>query len=111
MKKTQQIEDASLMLPVTPVKQGKPDDNSSEECRNLLRALAGRTEILCRKCQSDKDNATHIRTMGSTLETLTALVRRDTKSRMRHTPDILEDAHGFTYRSVRSCDLERISYK
>jgi hypothetical protein len=111
MEKIQQIVSASLMLPVTPVKQGKPDDNSSEECRNLLRALTGRTEILCRECRSDKDNTTHIRTMGPTLETLAALVRRDTKPRICHTPDILEDARGFTYRSVRSCDLERISYK
>lgn len=111
MEKSQQIcGGTSPILPAT-VKQGKPDDNPSEKRRSLARHLAGKTEILCRECQIDKDNATHIRTMGSTLETLTALVRRDTKVRICQTTDILEDARGFTYRSVRSCDLERISYK
>ena len=100
------------MLPRTAVKPWRSDNNPLEECRSLVRVLVNKTETLCRECRSEKDKATHIRTMGSTLETLMALVNKlDTESRPCHTPEILEDARGFTYHSVRTCDLERISEK
>ena len=100
------------MLPATPVKRWKPEENPFEECKSLVKVLAKKTETLCRECRSDKDKSTHIRTMGLTLETLTALVNRlDHESRTPHAPDIIVDARGFTYQSVRSCDLDRISDK
>ena len=100
------------MLPRIPVKQGIPDNNSLAECKSLVHSLVKKTETLYREYRSDKDIDTHIRTMGLTLETLTALVNKlDTESRPRGTQEILEDAHGFTYQSVRSCDLDRISDK
>ena len=112
MENHQQRGGTSLMLPATPVKRWKPDDNSFEECKSLVQVLAKKTETLCRECRSDLDKATHIRTMGSTLATLTDLVNRlDPESQTRSTPEIIVDAHGFTYQSVRSCDLDRISDK
>jgi hypothetical protein len=112
MENRQQRGGTSLMLPATPGKRWKPDDNPFEECKSLVKVLAKKTETLCRECRSDKDKATHIRTMGLTLATLTDLVNRlDHDSRTRSTPEIIVDAHGFTYQSVRSCDLDRISDK
>lgn len=101
----------SPMLPVTPVKQWKYENNSLEECRNLVRILAKRTETLYHECRSDKEKTTHIHAIRSTLGVLTTLVKKlDTDSRPP-SMEILEDARGFTYQSVRSCDLERISDK
>jgi hypothetical protein len=112
MENHQQRGGTSLMLPATPVKRWKPDENPFEECKSLVKVLTKKTETLCRECRSDKDKATHIRTMGSTLATLTDLVNRlDQDSRTRSTPEIIVDAHGFSYQSVRSCDLDRISDK
>ena len=100
------------MLPATPARRWRPDENPFEECKSLVKVLAKKTETLCQECRSDKDKATHIRTMGLTLATLTDLVNRlDHDSRTRSTPEIIVDAHGFTYQSVRSCDLDRISDK
>ena len=112
MENHQQRGGTSLMLPATPVKRWKPDDNPFEEYKSLVKILSKKTETLCRECRSDLDKATHIRTMGSTLATLTDLVNRlDHESRTQHAPDIIVDARGFTYQSVRSCDLDRISDK
>lgn len=102
----------SLQLPVIPVKHRRYENSSLEECRNLVRVLAGKTEILYREYRSDKNIAMHIRTMGLTLETLTSLVNKlDTDARSCCVQEILEDARGFTYQSVRSCDLDRLSDK
>jgi hypothetical protein len=100
------------MLPGTLVKQWRPDTNSLEECRSLVHLLANKTEALYRECRFDREKAMHVRAMGSTLAALTALVNKlDLEARSCHAPQILEDARGFTYESVRSCDLDRISDK
>ena len=94
------------------MKKWKPEENPVEECRSLVRVLAGKTEDLYQACRSDWHKSTHIRTMGSTLADLNDILDKlDRKQQPQHASDILEDAHGFTYRSVRSCDLDRISEK
>nr|WP_321353277.1 hypothetical protein [uncultured Methanoregula sp.] len=95
-----------------PVKHWRADESLFDECRNLVRVLTQKTETLDRNQRVDPEIAVHIRTMGSTLASLTDLINRlDRESRPSHAPEILEDAHGFTYESVRSCDLDRISDK
>jgi hypothetical protein len=112
MENPQQRGGTSLMLPATPVKRWKPDENPFEECKSLRQVLSKKTKPLSRECRSDKVKATHIRTTGSPLATLTDPVNRpDHDSRTWSTPEIMVDAHGFTYQSVRSCDLDRISDK
>jgi hypothetical protein len=50
--------------------------------------------------------------MGSTLAALTTLVYRlDQEYGNSPARDILKDARGFTYETVRSCDLDRICDK
>ena len=101
-----------MIVTKTPVKQRRSENNPVEECRSLARVLAKKIEILNRECRSEHDKSMHIRTMGLTLATLTALVNTpDRDLRATQTSEILEDARGFTYRSVRFCDLERISEK
>lgn len=57
-------------------------------------------------------NSVHIRSTGLTLATMTALVNTPNKDLpATQTSEILVDARGFTYKSVRFCDLERISDK
>nr|WP_320160225.1 hypothetical protein [uncultured Methanoregula sp.] len=74
--------------------------------------LTQKAETLDRECRVDPETAVHIQTMGSTLAALTDLINRlDHQSRPSNSPEILEDARGFTYHSVRSCDLDRISDK
>ncbi len=100
------------MLHNKPVKQWRPDENLFDECRNLVSVLTQKTESLDRNRRVDPDLAVHIQTMGSTLATLTDLINSlDCQSRASQAPEILEDAYGFTYQSVRSCDLDRISDK
>jgi len=71
-----------------------------------------KTETLDREYPVDPVTANHIQTMGSTLVALTDLINRlDRQSQTSHTPEIFKDARGFTYHSVRSCDLDRISDK
>jgi len=87
-------------------------NNPLEECRKLARVLAKKIEMLNRECRSERENSMHIRTMGLTLATLTALVNTPDKDLPAiRASDILEDARGFTYKSVRYCDLERICDK
>ncbi|MFA4861458.1 hypothetical protein [Methanoregula sp.] len=94
------------------MKQWRPDESIFDECRNLLRVLTQKTENLDRKHQVDPDIAIHIQTMGSTLAALTDLINKlDRQSQTSHVPEIIKDARGFTYQSVRSCDLDRISDK
>jgi len=100
------------MIPDISGKRWRSDDNPLEECRSLIRVLVKKTETLYRECRHDQGKVTHIRTMGTTLAALTVLVNKlDDDSRMLHTPEILEDARGIIYESVRSCDLNRICDK
>ena len=74
--------------------------------------LGKKTEILYRECRFDENKAVHIRAMASTLAGLSVLVNKlDHESRNLQTPDIFTDAQGFTYQTVRFCDLDRISDK
>ena len=101
-----------MMVTKTPVQQRRSENNPVEECRNLARVLAKKIGALTSECQFEHDNSVHIRTMGLTLATLTTLVNTPDKDlRATQTSEILEDARGFTYKSVRFCDLERISDK
>lgn len=100
------------MLRGTPVNQWRPDEKIFDECRGLVRVLMQKTETLDRVYPVDPVTAKHIQTMGSTLVALTDLINRlDRQSQTSHTPEIFKDARGFTYHSVRSCDLDRISDK
>ena len=95
-----------------PANQWSSMDRPVDDCRNLVRLLASKTEILYRECRFDKDKARHIRTMASTLAALSVLVNRlDRGSPDAHSPDVLKDAQGFTYQTVRSCDLDRLCDK
>jgi len=46
-----------------------------------------------------------------TAHTLHDDLKSDTNSRITHTQEIYEDAQGFTYQSVRYCDLDRFRDK
>ena len=112
MEHTQQRQNPSLVIPGAAMKKWGLDENPLAECRNLVRVLARKTETLYREYQSDREVSSHIKTMGLTLSTLTDLVNQlDGESRNARKPEILEDARGFTYQSVRSCDLDRICDK
>jgi hypothetical protein len=112
MEHHQQRTGPSLMLSRMPVRNGSPDENSIEECRNLIQFIAGKTEILYQECRRDHDKVKHIRSIGSTLATLTLLINRlECNPPVTSSPEIMEDARGFTYQSVRCCDLERICEK
>jgi hypothetical protein len=112
MENHQQRGGASLMLTGTLVKQWSPDTSSLDECRDLVHLLANKTEALYRECRFDREKATHVRAIGSTLAALTAVVNRlENDSKTCQDPQILEDSHGVTYESVRSCDLDRICDK
>jgi hypothetical protein len=101
--------EAALKLRGIPVNQWTSRDCPWEECRNLIRVLTRKTEILYRECRSYQDKVIHIRSMGSTLANLTTLVHRfDQEYGNSPAPNILKDARGFTYETVRSCDLDRI---
>jgi hypothetical protein len=101
-----------LMLPEIPLQRWRSEDNPLEECRSLVRILAKKTETLYRECRHDRDKATHIQAMGTTLAALTVMVNKlDDDSRILRTPEILEDARGIIYESVRSCELNRICDK
>ncbi len=101
-----------MIVTKTAVQQRESENNPIEECRNLARVLAKKIGSLTSEYRFEHDNSVHIRTMGLTLATPTALVNTSDKDlRATQTSEILVDAHGFTYQSVRSCDLERISDK
>ena len=101
-----------MIVTKTSVQQGRSENNAIEECRNLARVLVKKIGALTRKCPFEHDNSVHIRSMGLTLATTTALVNTPDKNLpATQTSEILVDARGFTYKSVRFCDLERISDK
>lgn len=101
-----------MIVTKTSVQQGRSENNAIEACRNLTRVLAKKIGALTRECPFEHDNSVHIRSMGLTRATTTALVNTPEKNLpATHTSEILVDARGFTYTSVRFCDLERISDK
>jgi|GEM_PF-1836517 hypothetical protein len=94
-----------------PLNRWKSSDRALEDCRNLVRVLARKTEILYWECRFDQDKARQIRTMVSTLADLTVLVNRLDQEYRNTIPDVLRDSRGFAYKAVRSCDLDRICDK
>ena len=101
-----------MIVTKTSVQQRRSENNPIEESRNLARVLAKKIGALTRECQFEHYNFVHIRTMGLTLAILTALLNTPDKDlRATQSSEILVDARGFTYKSVRFCDLERISDK
>lgn len=112
METTTQREGTSMIVTKTSLQKRMSENNAIEECRNLTRVLAKKIGALTRECQCELDNSVHIRSMGLTLATTTALVNTPNKDLpATHPSEILVDARGFTYKSVRFCDLERISDK
>jgi len=112
MENHQQRLGQALKVRGIPVTEWKSQDCPWEECRNLVRVLARKTEILYKECRSDQDKVMHIQAMASTLASLSVLVNRlDQEALNTHSLDILKDARGFTYQAVRSCDLDRICDK
>ena len=112
MEQYHQKQGAVLNLKREPANQWETDPQSLEECRSLVCLLSKKTETLYRECRNDRQKATHIRTMGSILAALTSLVKRiEDDSRIMNRPEVFEDARGFTYHSVRSCDLDRLCDK
>ena len=91
---------------------GVSEDNPFEEFRNLIDILGTKNEILYRECCFDQEKARHIRSMGSILSAMTAMVNRHHKdSGPSRVADMFTDARGFTYQTDRSCDLDRICDK
>jgi hypothetical protein len=102
----------SMLVLGTPLKQKETGRNSLDECRGLVNVLAKKTETLYRECRFDQGKAGLIREMGLTLAALTTMVNKlDRELHPRFTRESIEDAHGNTYHTVRSCDLDRISEK
>jgi hypothetical protein len=91
---------------------GVTADNPSGEFMNLIDMLSTKNNILYRECRFDQKKARHIRSMGSILSAMTTMVNRPHKdSGSSRTADVFTDAKGFTYQTVRSCDLDRICDK
>jgi len=106
------IMDETLMMPEKVVHPTATCDNTVEEIRNLLEMLDLKTEILYRECRFDQRKVLHIRTIGAILSAMTVLVNRQCLvSGTSCNLDIFTDAQGFTYQTVRACDLDRISEK
>lgn len=92
--------------------RGVSEDNLFEEFRNHIDMLGKKNEILYRECCFDQKKAQHIRSMGSILSAMTAMVNRVHKeSGSSRVADMFTDAQGFTYQTVRLCDLDRIRDK
>ena len=87
----------------------------------LVRSILAGSEPSCQgtemKKMTDyqKDNVNkiaHTKTKGSTLEFLTEMANTTGRAaRNRYTAEIHVDARGFTYKSVRACDMDRLSDK
>jgi len=92
--------------------RGVSEDNPFEEFMNLIDMLGTKNEILYRECRFDQKKARYIRSMGSILSAMTAMVNRLHKdSGSARVADMFTDAQGFTYQTVRLCDLDRICDK
>jgi len=91
---------------------GISEDNPFDEFRNLIDMLDTKNEILYWECRFDQKKARHIRSMGSVLSAMTAMLNRLHKdSGSSRVADMITDAQGFTYQTVRLCDLDRICDK
>jgi hypothetical protein len=91
---------------------GISEDNPFDEFRNLINMLDTKNEILYRECRFDQKKARHIRSMGSILAAMTVMVNKlHGESGASRVSDMCTDARGFTYQTVRSCDLDRICDK
>jgi hypothetical protein len=91
---------------------GGMNDNLATECRNLISVLSRKIETLCHECGEDADRVTYIRSLTASLTTLNSLLKSMEHERVyRSKRGFLEDARGFSYISVRYCDLERFSVK
>ena len=100
------------MLSMIPLKMRRSYADSIQECRNHIDILVNQTESLYRECRHDRDKTAQIRGMGTTLANLTYLVNElDGNLRRCNLPERAHNVNGITYRSVRSCDLDRISDK
>ena len=87
-------------------------DNLAGECRNLITVLSQKIETLCHECDEDTDRVTYIRSLTASLITLNSLLRTLEQEQLyQPRVGIFEDAQGFKYISVRTCDLERFSAK
>jgi hypothetical protein len=94
------------------IHHGVSEDNPFEEFRNLIDILDTKNEILYRECRFDPKKARHIRSMGSILAAMTVMVNRlHRDSGTSRVANMVTDAQGFTYQTVRSCDLDRICDK
>jgi len=100
------------MISGAPMKKWRSENNPVEECRSMVQVLGRKIEQLKETGRADQDQVTCISAMISRLNTLEALLNRfDQGPKTAPATEMMEDAFGFTYRSVRSCDLERISDK
>jgi hypothetical protein len=100
------------MIAGAPMKKWRPETRPVDECRNMVRVLAGKIEQLKETSRSDQNKVTCIRAMSARLSALDVLLNRfDQGPKTAPAMEMMEDAFGFTYRSVRFCDLERISDK
>jgi hypothetical protein len=94
------------------INKGVSGDIPLEEFKNLLDILDTKNKILFRECRFDQKKARHIRSMGAILAAMTVMVdRRHQDSGTACVADIFTDAQGFTYQTVRSCDLDRLCDK
>ena len=102
----------SLIVPAGLSERKRADGNLATECRNLISILSRKIEALCQVHHEDSDRVMHIRSLSASLTTLNSLLRS-----LEHEPQyqpergFLEDSRGYTYVSVRNCDLERFSVK
>jgi hypothetical protein len=100
------------MIAGAPMKKWRPEKSPVDECRSMIRVLAGKIEQLRETSRSDHNKVTCIRAMSARLSALDVLLSRfEQDSKTAPAMEMMEDALGFTYRSVRFCDLERISEK
>jgi hypothetical protein len=94
------------------IHHGVSEDNPFEEFRNLIDILDTKNEILYRECRFNPKKARHICSMGSILAAMTVMVNRlHRDSGTSRVANMVTDAQGFTYQTVRSCDLDRICDK
>ena len=102
----------SLILPAGFTGTAGRECSLTAECRLLITSLSRKIETLCQECNGDPDRVRYIRTLSASLTSLNSLMRTMELERLYEAErDFFEDSRGFTYRSVRSCDLDRISDK
>jgi len=100
------------MVSTMPQKIRRSYTDSLQECRNHIDILVKKTESLYLECRHDQDKTAQIRGMGTALANLTYLVNElEGNSRRSDVPERSHTVNGIAYRSVRLCDLERISDK